>query len=664
MAPRRPGSEADPALGPSGTQRVGASPAANLVSADTVLAPSAPGRGAEGLAVVPAERYGLVREVARGGMGRVLEVLDRRLGRTAALKELLPGSPGDEERFVREALLTAKLEHPSIVPVHEAGRWPSGEPFYVMKLVRGRPLDRLIEDAPDLPRRLALLPHVLAVAEAIAYAHGQRVIHRDLKPQNVLVGDYGETVVVDWGLAKHLDEVASDGQDGPSRAAPSASESPGAPLTLAGSVMGTPAYMPPEQALGREVDERADVYALGAILYHVLAGQPPYEGPSPHAVLTAVAARAPEPLSARSSAIPPDLEAVVAKSMAREPAARYATALELAHDLRRFQTGQLVGAHAYSPAQLARRFVHRHRLPLAVAAAALLAITTLAVLGVQRIRAERDAAEAQRAEAEAARAEAERARGDAQDRTDALLLVQARTLREQDPTRAVGWLSGLSPRFSDWGSARVIAADCLARGVYRQLAGHTAGVNEVVPDPAGARLFAIGDDGQLSVWDLATGAGRFFPAHEGEIWSLAVAPDGARLATGGKERGLHLFDTRTFERRVLAADADRIWEMAFVDGGRGLVAAPPGTRCASSMSTPGPRRASGPPRSASRAWPPTRRAGGWLSPRRAGCCCAISTRARLGPSAGSRGGSTHWRSPRAATSSRRGASTGRPRSSR
>src|SRR5690349_11730543 len=154
------------------------------------------------------ERYEQVCEHARGGLGRVVRAVDKRLGRTVAVKELLPragqSSAANEALFLREALITARLEHPGIVPVHEAGRWPTGEPFYTMKLVQGRPLDAVMRDRKTFPERLALLPVVIAVAEAVAYAHSRRVIHRDLKPANVIVGDFGETILIDWGLAKEL----------------------------------------------------------------------------------------------------------------------------------------------------------------------------------------------------------------------------------------------------------------------------------------------------------------------------------------------------------------------------------------------------------------------------------------------------------------------------
>ena len=160
------------------------------------------------------DRYHIITEHGRGGLGRVSRAHDRELGRDIAIKELLSRGYISEVRFLREALITARLEHPGIVPVHEAGRWPDGTPFYAMKLVSGRPLRELITERTTVEERIGLLHHVIAVAGAIAYAHGRNIIHRDLKPANVIVGDFGETIVIDWGLAKDLtvsEEAATGG---------------------------------------------------------------------------------------------------------------------------------------------------------------------------------------------------------------------------------------------------------------------------------------------------------------------------------------------------------------------------------------------------------------------------------------------------------------------
>jgi len=158
----------------------------------------------DGLVVADPDHFVILREIARGGMGRVLLARDRRLGRDVAVKEMIADAPSIARRFEREARITARLQHPSIIAVHEAGRWPSGEPFYVMPVVTGRALDDAITAAFEPAARMALVPHVLAIADAMAYAHGHAIIHRDLKPRNVLIGGYGETVVLDWGLAKDL----------------------------------------------------------------------------------------------------------------------------------------------------------------------------------------------------------------------------------------------------------------------------------------------------------------------------------------------------------------------------------------------------------------------------------------------------------------------------
>src|SRR4051794_35094719 len=228
-------------------------PLSSTERASEPAAPSTPVRNPE--------RYQVINEHGRGGLGRVLRAHDRELGRDVAIKELIARGDLGEVRFLREALITARLEHPGIVPVHEAGRWPDGTPFYAMKLVAGRSLRDLLAERPAVDERIALLHHVIAVTDAIAYAHGRNIIHRDLKPANVVIGDFGETVVIDWGLAKDLsaDEEPGIGA-GPFRTAHDDG------LTSAGTILGTPAYMPPEQQRGEHVDQRADVYAIGAML--------------------------------------------------------------------------------------------------------------------------------------------------------------------------------------------------------------------------------------------------------------------------------------------------------------------------------------------------------------------------------------------------------------
>jgi tetratricopeptide (TPR) repeat protein len=347
------------------------------------------------LPVVSPEAYRVQGEVGRGGMGRVVSATDRRLGRPVAIKELHRDVAGGATRFVREALVTARLQHPSIVPVYEAGRWPDGVPFYAMKMVSGQSLSLLIRARHTLSARLALLPHVIAVAEAIAYAHSQRIIHRDLKPANVLVGPFGETVVVDWGLAKDLSRP-SDEPATPASKDPPAVAGASADSTVVGTVLGTPHFMPPEQARGEAVDERADVYALGAILYYLLRGEPPHSGKTANEALAAVVSGAPEPIETYVPDAPQELCAIVRKAMSQVREERYPTAAELAADLRRFETGQLVTVHAYSTRELLARWVRRNRTAVIVAAALGLGLATSLVVGVAGVRREARLAEAER----------------------------------------------------------------------------------------------------------------------------------------------------------------------------------------------------------------------------------------------------------------------------
>jgi serine/threonine protein kinase/tetratricopeptide (TPR) repeat protein len=368
------------------------------------------------LPIVPDTHYKPDKEIARGGMGRIIAAEDQRLGRPVALKELLEPAGDALGRFQREALITARLQHPGIVPVYEAGRWPSGEPFFAMKLVSGRPFDKVIGEALTLEDRLALLPRMVAAADAIAYAHSQRVIHRDLKPGNVLIGDFGETVVIDWGLAKDL-EVADSPESATRYAKPPrpGTEGPGftpgrgndqkpksststasATLTVAGAVMGTPAYMAPEQARGEPVDERADVFALGAMLYHLLAGVPPYNARTATDVIAAAALARVVPLREREEGAPRDLVAIVERAMASRPDDRYPHAGELADELRRFLTGQLVSAHRYTTRQRIVRFIKKHQAAVTIGGIAVVVFAVFGTLAIRQIVKERDNANRER----------------------------------------------------------------------------------------------------------------------------------------------------------------------------------------------------------------------------------------------------------------------------
>jgi tetratricopeptide (TPR) repeat protein len=367
---------------------------ANAHTEDASGAPTlaTPGLGGDDAVVAGTERYEFGTEVARGGMGRIVRAVDRRLGRDVAVKVMIGSSGQLAARFDREARVIARLQHPGIVPIYDIGSTEDGRPFYSMKLIEGRTLDDAIK-AADADGRMELLPHVLAAVDAIAYAHSQRIIHRDLKPLNVLVGAFGETLVIDWGLAKELTALTGDSGEEPIPAADDPT------LTRHGQVVGTPAYMPPEQAAGRPVDERADVYALGAMLYHVLAGQPPFAGVASERLMAEVVGGRPRPLDQLRPDLPDDLLAIVARAMARAPLDRYADAQEMAADLRRHQAGQLVSAHRYTLRQRLARFIRRNR--DAVIAVTMMGIAGAALLGYQykQVLDERDQARAAEAEA-------------------------------------------------------------------------------------------------------------------------------------------------------------------------------------------------------------------------------------------------------------------------
>ena len=327
--------------------------------------------------------YSLRGAVGVGGGGQVLLGFDERIGREVAIKELLDQGANDDielnTRFLREARITGRLEHPGIVPVYDLGTKQSGAPYYVMRLVRGDTLAKALKACNTellaehaLSRRLSLLDRLIDVCEAVAYAHSKGVIHRDLKPGNIVLGPFGETIVLDWGLAK----VENEADLAPTTVAKPSQPSDDAELTRIGDILGTPAYMAPEQAnpdFG-SVDTRSDVFALGCILYYLLTGHPPLRG-SADDILEQLSSLAPMP-SARDPKLPmpPELVAICDKALAKDKSLRFPNAATLAEELRAFRDGRLVSAYAYSRGELLRRFIARNKVVLAASLAVLLAI--------------------------------------------------------------------------------------------------------------------------------------------------------------------------------------------------------------------------------------------------------------------------------------------------
>jgi serine/threonine protein kinase len=274
-------------------------------------------------------KYELLEEIGRGGMGAVYRARDAELDREVALKVLHQPekSAGAAARMLREARILARLEHPSIVPVHDVGTLPDGRVFYVMKRVEGRRLDQFRATAPGLADLLRVFEKI---CEAAAFAHAQGIIHRDLKPENIMVGAFGEALVMDWGVAK----VLADG----ARTAGGAIE-PAGGGTASGTVIGTPGYMAPEQERGEvdQIDARADVYALGAILTFLLEGR---------------------------SDVPRPLRAIAAKAMAADREKRYPGAKDLGADVARFAARLPVSAYRENVWERAVRLFVRFRTPI------------------------------------------------------------------------------------------------------------------------------------------------------------------------------------------------------------------------------------------------------------------------------------------------------------
>ncbi|HEY5937508.1 MAG TPA: protein kinase, partial [Kofleriaceae bacterium] len=535
--------------------------------------------------------YALGLEVGRGGMGRVLAARDLRVGRPVAVKELLGRSPQLAARFEREARVTARLQHPGIVPIYEIGRWPDGTPFYSMRMVEGRMLREAIERATTLPARLALLPAVIAACEAVAFAHSQRVIHRDLTPSNVLVGAYGETVVIDWGLAKDLsgDLSGDDTLGDPYRDALPAEASakapvdaqakapaersaeasmdasiaasidasiaasaeasidasivrparapnePSAELTGVGAVVGTVAYMPPEQARAGKVDERSDVYALGAILYHVLAGKPPFRGSDP---LQVILDGPPAPITAVAPAAPRDLQSIVTKAMARDPDARYPSARELAEELKRFQTGRIVEAHAYSFGEHVRRFIRRNRAAVLVTALAAVVLASIGALAITRVLRSREEARAQ---------------------VRNLLEEEGRVeLLAGNPLRALAYLHAAYDTGTDTPTLRFLLANAMRDIELGDLTLDCGGnVRAIDLSPDGTALAAACTD-VAKLWKLdGTAIATLGPAPGGFV-GARYSHDGKTIATWGEDGIARLWDARSGALRASLDHGDKI----------------------------------------------------------------------------------------------------------
>ena len=402
-----------------------------------------------GSATSDGQRFRVLRPHAKGGLGAVFVAMDGELNREVALKQILDhhaDDPTSRRRFLVEAEITGGLEHPGIVPVYGLGTYGDGRPYYAMRFIRGDSLkdaiarfhaDGSLEANPG-SRSLALrklLRRFVDVCNAVQYAHSRGVLHRDIKPGNVIVGKHGETLLVDWGLAKAKGRAEVDDPLGERPLTPSSAS--GSADTLPGSALGTPAYMSPEQAAGRLdiLGPRSDVYSLGATLYSLLTGTPPFEGDGGGVLQAVQRGEFPPPRQVDPS-LDRALEAVCLKAMALRPEDRHASCRALADDVERWAADEPVSAYAEPWGARARRWARRHHTAVVTSAWLTAASVVTLACGLVLLQAKQRETEGARREAVAsyeaavlARKDADAARKDAEadfaralDAVDAMLV--------------------------------------------------------------------------------------------------------------------------------------------------------------------------------------------------------------------------------------------------
>jgi eukaryotic-like serine/threonine-protein kinase len=526
------------------------------------FAASPPASGPRTLVVPVGQRpdppgYQFGAELGRGGMGVVYRAFQPALNRSVAVKTMTPGYATAEEldRFRREAEAIARLDHPHIVPVYEVGEH-AGLPYYSMKLYPGGSLAGRVRGPSTDPRADALL--VETVARAVHHAHQRGVLHRDLKPSNILLDDAGQPHIADFGLAKRFDPIVG--------------------ASLESQVVGTPGYLAPEQARGNElVTTATDVYGVGALLYELLTGGPPFLGATPLATLAQVVRDAPRPPRQVNPAVAPDLELICLKCLEKDPARRYPSAEALADDLERLRHGEPISARPVGRLEGGRLWVRRNPVLAAIGGTAILSLVVGSIaVGFFAARAHRDRGNALAAAGEAAR-KSDEATASARAARRSLYRAEIQLAERAWRQGLFGQLQELldrqipQPGQEDLRGLEWYYLRRMAQGGLRL--PHAADVACLTVSRDGRRI-ATGDaDGTLTVWDAATGKKLVaVKAHDGRVSAVAFSRDGARLVTSrGHARPdageVQVWDAAT-GRPVRTLDTGGVGRLAFGPGDR------------------------------------------------------------------------------------------------